>query len=77
MSFDTQTKLAVYRHFAETGNRPSVHVVAERIGSDVNSVRDAYGRLRAQRVLVLDDGWNIHSDGATIFWDTDSTCRDR
>ena len=28
MSFDTQTKLAIYRHFAETGQRPSLQVVA-------------------------------------------------
>ena len=60
MSFDTQTKLAVYRHFAETGERPSLQVVAERVGSDVSSVREAYGRLRAQRVLVLEtDGVSI------------------
>jgi hypothetical protein len=32
MSFDTQTKLAIYRHFAETGQRPSLQVVAERVG---------------------------------------------
>ena len=60
MSFDTETKLAVYRHFAETGMRPSVQVVAEQVGSDANSVRNAYGRLRAQRVLVLEaDGVSI------------------
>jgi len=60
MSFDTQTKLAVYRHFAETGMRPPLRVVAERVGSDMNSVREAYGRLRAQRVLVLEtDGVSI------------------
>jgi hypothetical protein len=53
MSFDTQTKLAIYRHFAETGQRPSLEVVAERVGSDVTSVREAYVSLRAQRVLVL------------------------
>ena len=54
MSFDTQTKLAIYGHFAETGQRPSLKVVAERVGSDVSSVREAYLRLRAQRVLVLE-----------------------
>ena len=31
MSLDTQTKLAIYRHFAETGQRPSLQVVAERV----------------------------------------------
>src|SRR4030095_542238 len=58
MSLDTQTKLAIYRHFAETGRRPSLQVVAARVwarGRDyVSSVREAYGRLRAQRVLVLE-----------------------
>jgi hypothetical protein len=29
MSLDTQTKLAIYRHFAETGQRPSLEAVAE------------------------------------------------
>ena len=60
MSFDTETKLAIYRHFAETGQRPSLEVVAERVRSDVSSLREAYIRLRAQRVLVLEP------DGASI-----------
>jgi hypothetical protein len=38
MSFDTQTKLAIYRHFAETGRRPSLQVVAESVGSYVRAV---------------------------------------
>src|SRR5438876_903082 len=60
MSFDTQTKLAIYRHFAETGQRPSLQVIAERVRADVSSVREAYVRLRAQRVLVLEpDGVSI------------------
>src|SRR5215467_5685632 len=60
MDFDTQIKLAVYRHFAETGQRPSPIVVAERVGSDVESVLDAYLRLRSQRLLVLE------ADGSSI-----------
>ena len=60
MEFDSQVKLAVYLHFAETGWRPSPDDVAERAGSDVGSVIDAYQRLRAQRVLVLEgDGSSI------------------
>src|SRR6266498_390232 len=60
MSFDTQTKLAIYPYFAETGQRPSLQVVAERVRADVSSVREAYVRLRAQRVLVLEpDGMCI------------------
>lgn len=60
MEFDTQVKLAVYGHFAETGGRPSPLDVAQRVGSDVDSVIGAYGRLRAQRVLVLE------ADGSSI-----------
>ena len=60
MSIDLQTKLAIYRHFAETGQRPSLQVVAERVRSDVSSVREVYASLRAQRVLVLEpDGESI------------------
>jgi Alkylmercury lyase len=54
MSLDTQTKLAIYRQFAEIGQRPSLEAVAERIRADVSSVREADVRLRTQRVLVLE-----------------------
>lgn len=60
MSFDTQTKLAIYQCFAETGQRPPLQVIAERVRADVSSVREAYLRLRSQRVLVLEpDGESI------------------
>src|SRR6516165_8646997 len=60
MSLDTQTKVAIYRHFAETGERPSLQLAAERVRANVGSVREAYARLRAQRVLVLEpDGESI------------------
>lgn len=60
MSLDTDTKLAIYRHFAETGQRPSPDVIAGRVGSSIIDVRDAYARLRAQRVLALEpDGESI------------------
>lgn len=60
MDFDTQTKLAIYQHFAETARPPSLAVVAEQVGSNTSRVRDAYARLHAQRVLVLE------SDGESI-----------
>ena len=60
MDFDLQVKLAVYHQFAETGRRPSREEVARRIGADRASVLEAYQRLRALRVLVLEE------DGATI-----------
>jgi hypothetical protein len=60
MELDLRVKLAVYGHFAETGHRPTPQVVADRVGTDVPGVRDAYARLRAQRVLVLEeDGTSI------------------
>ena len=60
MEFDIQVKLAIYNHFAETGRRPSVEDVTERVAADAESVLDAYGRLAAQRLLVLED------DGSSI-----------
>jgi hypothetical protein len=56
VEFDIQVKLAVYRHFAETGRRPSAVDIASRVGSDVGSVLEAYQRLQSQRVLVLEAG---------------------
>lgn len=60
MDFDARIKLAVYGRFAETGRGPAPGEVAQLVGSDVESVLDAYTRLRAQRVLVLEP------DGASI-----------
>ncbi len=60
METDNQVKVAVYRHFAETGHRPSVSEVAKRSGRDTEQVLESYGRLRSQRVLVLEaDGRSI------------------
>lgn len=58
--FDTRVKLAVYRYFAETGRAPSLRNVGDRVGSSAGDVQQAYGRLRAQRVLVLE------ADGSSI-----------
>ncbi len=60
MDTDTRVKLAVYRHFAETGHPPSVAEVAARAGVDVGEVRNSFRSLRTQRLLVLD------ADGETI-----------
>jgi hypothetical protein len=60
MDFDTQVKLAVYRHFATTIARPSAEIVAEQLGANAQAVLDAFHRLRAQRMLVLEaDGESI------------------
>ena len=60
MDFDTEVKLAIYRHFAETAERPSPADVASRLGAPVEEVVAAYSRLRAERVLALEpDGTSI------------------
>jgi hypothetical protein len=60
VDLDTRIKLAVYRHFAETGSAPAPDEVARRAATDTASVIEAYARLRAQRVLVVEE------DGVTI-----------
>lgn len=60
MDIDTQVKLAVYRHFAETGLKPSPEDTAARAALSTAEVLEAYPRLRAQRVLLLEE------DGRTI-----------
>jgi hypothetical protein len=57
---DVQVKLAIYRHFAETGRRPSPGDIASRTGLTVDGVLAAYRALRAQRLLLLEP------DGASI-----------
>lgn len=60
MTTDTDVKLAVYGHFADTGSAPTPEQVAKAARTDVDFVRAAYHILADQRVLVLED------DGATI-----------
>jgi len=58
--FDQQVKLAIYRHFADTGRRPDAGGLANGLGASTADVLAAYRRLRDLRVLVLE------SDGASI-----------
>ncbi len=58
--FDTRVKMAVYRHIADTGQRPSPDRIAEGVGTSREAVLESYGRLAAQRLLVLE------ADGASI-----------
>jgi hypothetical protein len=60
MDIDVKVKLAIYQHFAETGERPLPEQIAAQVGAEVDQVLDAYKHLRAQRVLVLEE------DGASI-----------
>ncbi len=52
--FDTEVKLAVYRHLAESGRRPPVEQIAERLEVSVGRILAAYERLQDQRLLVLE-----------------------
>jgi hypothetical protein len=60
MDIDLAVKLAIYRYFAETGNRPSPSEIGQRVGAAADEVAEAYRRLRDQRVLV------VESDGESI-----------
>ena len=60
MDFDTNVRLAVYQHFASTGQAPSLAQVAAQLASPEEDVRLGYARLRANRVLLLEP------DGQTI-----------
>jgi Alkylmercury lyase len=60
MDFDTSVKLAVYQHFARTGKAPSVEQIAGQLASSPDEIRRAFGRLQANRVLLLE------ADGETI-----------
>jgi hypothetical protein len=60
MDFDTTVKVAVYRATAEFGSPPLLESVAEKVGATPAAIRQAYGRLRASRLLLLE------SDGVTI-----------
>jgi hypothetical protein len=60
VDFDLQVKLTVYRHFALMARRPSPDEVAHSVRASRADVLASYNRLRAQRVLVLeDDGTSI------------------
>jgi len=60
MELELQAKLAIYEHFAASGSRPSVDDIAARVSSSATEVREILGRLRAQRILVLEaDGESI------------------
>lgn len=60
MDFDTEVKLAIYRHIVQEAVVPTVYDIALLTGSSDSEIRDAYQRLYAKRVLVLEaDGESI------------------
>ena len=54
--FDARVKAAVYRATAESGIPPSVDVVAAKVEATPTAVKEAYARLRGNRLLLLEDG---------------------
>ena len=54
MDFLTSVKLAIYRHFAKNGTAPLPHDIASALGGTPNEIQEAYGQLRANRVLLLE-----------------------
>lgn len=57
---DVRVKLAVYRHFAETGRRPGLADIERRAALDSAQILAAYQSLRTQRLLLLEpDGSSI------------------
>ena len=60
MDFDTSVKVAVYRATAESGHPPSLAAVVAKVGATPAQVKEAYARLRASRLLLLE------ADGVTI-----------
>jgi Alkylmercury lyase. len=54
MEFDTGVKVAIYRGTAESGSPPSIAAVAEKLEADPQAVKEAYARLRASRLLLLE-----------------------
>ena len=60
MGFDTAVKLAIYTSTAESGHIPSIEAVAQRVQASTDEVAQAYARLRAIRLLLLE------RDGTTI-----------
>ena len=58
--FDARVRQTIYRHVVETTRAPEVGEVSAALGGDRSAIREAYVRLFARRVLVLDP------DGETI-----------
>ena len=59
-SFDTRVKVAIYRATAESGSPPLLEEVAQKVGASPAATKEAYARLRASRLLLLEP------DGITI-----------
>jgi len=54
MDFDISVKLAIYRVIADTGKAPTISQVAAKLDSTTVAIREAFQRLFAKRLLVLE-----------------------
>ena len=54
MDFDTEVKLAIYRHIAENADMPTIDIIALALNARASEIQSAYLRLFEKRVLVLD-----------------------
>ena len=59
MTLDLQVRQVVYGLFAAKAARPSAAEVASEVGVSAEEVEEAFARLRAQRVLFLDEDGSI------------------
>jgi hypothetical protein len=50
--FDATLRTAVYRHFATTGQSPTLDAMREAIGATSEQVKEGYRRLYDKRMLV-------------------------
>lgn len=53
---DRATRFAIYQHLLDTGKAPGVSDVARRIDAEPDQVGEAFDRLAAQHVVVLQPG---------------------
>jgi len=53
-NFDLELRMAVYRHFADTGTAPMLDAMCGALNATREQVRGGYRRLYAKRMLVLD-----------------------
>jgi len=51
-AFDLTLRTAVYRHFAATGQAPTLEAMRKAVGATSDEVQDGYRRLYAKRMLV-------------------------
>jgi hypothetical protein len=54
MDFDISVKFAIYSAIADTGKAPTIEQVAAKLDNTTVAIREAFQRLFAKRLLVLE-----------------------